>query len=172
VVYGRGVTKRRVPTAEDRTSAICIALGAIAAGTDFSDACWKLEDLHPEGNTFPGEVFIELAADAIAYAGATRQQRLDFDGIRERYLPGYVAHTRAQHHKSKYALGAAAMVAGGVDPGLLEEVSWWRTDDFWLWAFEALAIYVRAAADRRGQPVSVVCETLAGAAGVELPVNH
>ena len=22
---------------------------------------------------------------------------------------------------------------GGVDPGLLDDVSWWRTDDLWFW---------------------------------------
>jgi hypothetical protein len=26
------------------------------------------------------------------------------------------------------------MVRAGVDPGLLDEVSWWCTDDLWFWA--------------------------------------
>ncbi len=78
------------------------------------------------------------------------------------------AHTNAQHHKSKYALRAAAMVRGGVDPGLLDEVTWWQTDDLWWWCLEALAAYVRAAADRTGDPVAAVCERIASRHGVTL----
>jgi hypothetical protein len=40
---------------------------------------------------------------------------------------------RAQHHKAEHALRAAAIVRAGVDPGLLDEVSWWCTDDLWFW---------------------------------------
>jgi hypothetical protein len=72
-----------------------------------------------------------------------------------------IAHTKGQHHKSKFALRAAAMLHGGVDPGLLDEVQWWRTDDLWYWSLEALAAYVRAAADRSGQSVASVCRRLA-----------
>ena len=75
---------------------------------------------------------------------------IEFEGIRERYLPDGTAHTKAEHHKSKYALRAAAMLHGGVDPGLLDEVQWWQTDDVWYWSLEALVAYVRAAADRTG----------------------
>ena len=63
-----------------------------------------------------------------------------------------IAHTKAQHHKSKFALRAAAMLDGGVDLGLLDEVQWWRTDDLWYWSLEALAVYVRAAAERPSRP--------------------
>ena len=40
----------------------------------------------------------------------------------------------------------SAVIRAGVDPGLLDDVSWWRTDDLWFWALEALVTYVRAAA--------------------------
>lgn len=55
-------------------------------------------------------------------------------------LPEDWAHTKAQHHKAEDALRAAAMVRAGVDPGLLDEVTWWRTDDLWFWALEALVV--------------------------------
>ena len=54
--------------------------------------------------------------------------------------------------KSNFALRAAAMLHGGVEPGLLDEVQWWQTDDTWYWSLEALVAYVRAAADRAGEP--------------------
>jgi hypothetical protein len=53
------------------------------------------------------------------------------------------------------------MLNGGVDPGLLDEVQWWRTDDLWYWSLEALAVYVRAAADRTDQSVESICRRLA-----------
>ena len=62
----------------------------------------------------------------------------------------------------------AAMLHGGVDPGLLDEMQWWRTDDLWYWSLEALAAYVRAAADRTGQTVESVCRRIANERDVSL----
>jgi len=149
-------------------TAIRVALSGIAGGADLGGVALQLEPLHPENDTFPGELLLELAADAIEESGATRARPIEFENIRERYLPEFSAHTNAQHHKSKYALRAAAMVRGGVDPGLLDEVTWWQTDDLWWWCLEALAAYVRAAADRTGDPVAAVCERIASRHGVTL----
>lgn len=82
-------------------------------------------------------------------------------------MPECTAHTKAQHHKSKYALRAAAMVRAGVDPGLLDEIVWWRTDDLWLWALDALVVYVRVAAELTGDSIAAMCERLAVRNGVE-----
>ena len=117
--------------------------------------------MHPAHNTFPGEVLLELAADAIELSGASRESSIEFEGIRDRHLPECTAHTNAQHQHSKYALRAAAMIRAGVDPGLLDEVIWWQSDDLWMWALDALAVYVRTAAHRTGVSVEVVCERLA-----------
>jgi hypothetical protein len=61
------------------------------------------------------------------------------------------------------------MLHGGVDPGLLDEIQWWRIDDLWYWSLEALATYVRAAADRTG-PLSVesICRRIAKARDITL----
>ena len=64
------------------------------------------------------------------------------------------------------------MIRAGVDPDLLGEVSWWRTDDFFVWALDALIIYVRAAAERLGEPVAAVCARLAARHGVELSASR
>ena len=161
---------RHRPTDDDRRTVIEIALGGLARGNDLADIADRLAPLHPRQNTFPGEVLLDLAADAIGVSGATRRSPLEFEGIRDRYLPEAVAHTKAQHHKSKYALRAAAMLRGGVDPGLLDEVQWWRSDDLWYWSLEALAVYVRAAADRIAEPVETVCHRIADEHGVT-PTN-
>jgi len=157
--------KRQTP--EDRRDVIRIALSALAEGRELGDVAIRLEELHPENDTFPGEVLLELAADAIDEAAATRDEPIEFAGIRQRYLPEDRAHTKAQHHKSEFALRAAAMLRGGVDPGLLDEVVWWQTDDLWFWSLEALVTYIRVAADRTGEPVAVVCERIAARHGAE-----
>ena len=60
------------------------------------------------------------------------------------------------------------MLRGGVDPGVLDEVQWWRSDDLWYWSLEALVAYVRASADRIGEPVDVVCRRIADTRGITL----
>ena len=162
------MAKHKGPTTEDRATAIGVALSGIAGGLELGEIAARLEPLHPKNNTFPGEVLLELAGDAIEESGASREQPLEFEGIRKRHLPEDRAHTRAQHHKAEYALRAAAMVRAGVDPGLLDEVSWWRTDDLWFWALQALVTYVRAAGEHRGEPVSGICGRVASRHGVQL----
>jgi hypothetical protein len=157
---------RHRPTDVDRRTVIEIALSGLARGDDLADIADRLAPLHSRHNTFPGEVLLDLAADAIGVSGATRQSPLEFEGIRDQYLLEAVAHTKAQHHKSKYALRAAAMRRGGVDPGLLDEEKWWRRDDLWYWSLEALAVYIRAAADRIAEPVETVCRRIANEYGI------
>jgi hypothetical protein len=40
---------------------------------------------------------------------------------------------------------------------VFSDIRWWQTDDLWLWALDAVVIFVRVAAERIGQPVRVVC---------------
>ena len=112
-VYGQGVgSERRRPTEEDRLEATRVALSGIAAG-EVDDLAWRLDALHPKDNTFPGEVLLELAADAIEDAGASRERPIEFENIRTRYLPEDRAHTKAQHRKAEFAIRAAAMIRAG-----------------------------------------------------------
>ena len=100
--------------------------------------------LHPRDNTFPGEVFLRLAADALEWCGASRTDPLPLEGLRERFLPECTFRGR-QNKKFQYAVLAAAALHGGTDPDLLDEVAWWQTDDFWLLA-------IRPIRDRRLHP--------------------
>jgi hypothetical protein len=57
---------------------------------------------------------------------------------------------------------AAAALHGGTEPDLLDEVTWWQTDDFWQYALFAVAAYIRAAAaaSRAGVPARQACQDL------------
>jgi len=149
-----------------------MALSGLAGAAELGDIALQLAPLHPRHDTFPAEVLLDLAADAIEESGATRQGPIEFAGIRKRYLTEGVAHTKAQHHKSEYALRAAAMARAGVDPGLLEEVAWWQTDDLWYWSLEALVTYVRAAADHQQTSVAEICERIARRHGVVVELGR
>ena len=158
----------RGPTDEERRAAIEIVLRGLAHGDELSDIAARLAPTHPKHDTFPGELLLDLAADAIDLAGATRRSPIEFEGIRDRYLPEGAAHTKAEHHKSTYALRAAAMIHGAVDPALLDEVQWWQTDDVWYWSLEAFVVYARVAADRTDQSVGAICRRIAADRGVNL----
>jgi hypothetical protein len=104
---------------------------------------------------------LDLAADAIEEAGASRSEPIDYEGIREKYLAEYEFRGRADHRKSHYALSAAAMIRAGVYPDLVGEVIWWSSDDLWSFAFYALVAYLRVAAERTDRSVGQVASAIA-----------
>lgn len=137
-------------------------LGGLAAGRDLSAIAAELAPMHPRNDTFPGEVFLRVAAGALAWCGATRADPVPLEGIRERFLAGYSFRGRARG-KLQYAILAAAAIGGGTEPDLLDEVAWWQADDFWQYAMYAAAALIGLAADRAGVPVSQVCRELGDA---------
>jgi hypothetical protein len=97
-------------------------------------------------------VFLRLAGDALDWSGVSRADPLPLEGLRERFLRECAFRGR-QNKKFQYAVLAAAALHGGTDPDLLDEVTWWQSDDFWQYALFAAVAYVRAAASRAGVPV-------------------
>jgi len=151
---------RKSPTPEDAATARQILLDGLARDADIFELLSQLAPLHPRDNTFPGEVLLPLAADALERCGASRADPLTLEGIRERFLPECAFRGR-QNKKLQYAVLVAAALHGGTDPDLLDEVAWWQTDDFWQYALFATVAYIRAAADRAGVPVHQACQDLA-----------
>jgi len=162
------VAKRQPPTDVDRAEVVRIALSGIAAGRDFDDIAADLTPFHPAHNTFPGELLLELAADALELSGASRTEPLDYSGIRERYLPDFDIRGKYQHRKSHFVLRSAVFVRAGVDPAILDEVAYWNTDDFYVWALFALFIFVRAAAERTESTPDAVCVAIAERRDIQL----
>jgi hypothetical protein len=110
----------------------------------------ELERLHPHNNTFPGEVFLRLAADALAWSGVSPADPLPLDGTRERFLPDYYGRGR-DRRKLQFAILATAALHGGAEPDL--------------YALLAAVRYIRAAAHRVGVPVRQACQELAPRSG-------
>jgi hypothetical protein len=160
LAYLLGMPARKRPTAEDTVTARRILLDGLTRDADIFDLAGELAPLHPRNNTFPGEVFLHLAADALGWCGASRTDPLSLEGIRDRFLPEFTFRGR-QNKKLQYAVLAAAALHGGTEPDLLDEIVWWQTDDFWEYALFATVAYLRAAANRAGVPLPQVCQELA-----------
>ena len=151
---------RKRPTTEDAATARRLLLEGLARDAPVFELLGELEPLHPRNDTFPGEVFLRLAADALDCCRASRTNPLQLEGLRERFLPEVSLRGR-QNKKFQYAVLAAAALHGGTEPDLLEEVAWWQNDDFWEYALYAAAAYIRAAASQAGVPVRQACQDLA-----------
>jgi hypothetical protein len=149
------------PTLADRGEANRLTLAGLASGANFETIMDGLAELHPKYDTFPAEELLELAAEAIKLSGASTADPIDYEGIREHYLSERPFHGKVQHHRSHYALSAAAMIRAGVYPDLLGEVGWWDNNDLWVYAFYALVIYLRIVAERTDRSLEDVARELA-----------
>jgi hypothetical protein len=156
---------RKRPAPQDAVTARRVLLDGLARDADVGELVTGLAPLHPRDNTFPGEVFLRLAADALNWCRASRADPLPLQGLRERFLPERTFRGR-QNSKFQYAVLAAAALHGGTEPDLLEEVGWWQADDFWQYALFAAVAYIRAAASRAGVPVRQACQDLARRPGL------
>ena len=145
-----------------------VLLDGLARDADLFELVSELAPLHPRDNTFPGEVFVRVAADALDWCGASRADLLPLEGLRERFLPERTFRGR-QNTKLQYAVLAAAALHGGTEPDLLDEVAWWQTDDFWQYALFTAVAYIRAAASRAGVPVRQACQDLGERPGHSAP---
>ena len=159
---------RKRPTPGDTVTARRVLLDGLARDADISGLVSGLAPLHPRDNTFPGEVFIRVAEDALDWCGASRADPLPLEGLRERFLPERTFRGR-ENTKLQYAVLAAAALHGGTETDLLDEVAWWQTDDFWQYALFAAVAYLRAAASRAGFPVRQACEDLGKRPGHPAP---
>jgi hypothetical protein len=63
---------------------------------------------------------------------------------------------------------AAAMIRGGVYPDLLDEAAGWGIEDMWEYAFYALVLYGRAAAEQSRRPPEAIAVAIAGRRGIDL----
>lgn len=164
-------TKNRRPTDEDYANAARLGLLGVTEGPAPDPILEDLARLHLRNNTFPAEVLLELAADAIAESGTSAAEPIQYEGMRDRYLPEYHFRGKLHQHKSHYALMAAAMIQGGVNPDLLNEADGWGLEDMWEYAFYALVLYARVAAERTGRSPEEVATAIAERRGIDLEAS-
>jgi len=155
----------RRPTEEDRIEAIRRLLGGLVEGSDAHQLAAAVADLHPKNNTFPGEVFMELAADAFEIADISRDTSTPYEGLREAHLPECSFRGR-ENRKIQYAILTSAAYRAGLKPDLLDEVGWCHNDDYWRYALFATVGLIRAGADLQGIPAAQLARQIAEHHGI------
>ncbi len=110
---------------------------------------------------------LKLAVTALDLACPAGAEPLEYEGLRERYLPEVAFRGRVKHRNSLYALYAAACMRGGLQPDLLSDAGWWQTP-LWQYAVSAVVIFGRAAAERVAVPVEEIARQIAARHGLEL----
>jgi hypothetical protein len=108
-------------------------------------------------STYPAGVLLDLASDAFLACGSTRGDRLALDGLAERMLPEDPARGNVGHSKRRHCVQGAVLVAAGAEP---EDTGWWSVDDRWRHALDAVVVFVRVAAERRGISTEEVARSL------------
>jgi hypothetical protein len=157
--YGFGMPASKRPASRDAVTARRILIGGLAKDAGIFAIASELAPLHPCNDTFPGEVFLRLGADALDRCGASGADPVALEGIADRFLPERTFRGRDKR-KFRFAVLAVAALHGEAEPDLPGEVVWWQTDDFWQYAMFAAIAYIRAAAGRAGVPVRQVCQEL------------
>jgi hypothetical protein len=147
------------PTDEDRTEALRRLLVGLARGDDANQLSSEIADLHVRHNTFPGEVFLELAADALDLASTGRVDGVVHRDLLSMHLPE-VEFRGKEHRRIQYAVLTPFAVRGGLEPDLLDEVTYW-IEQYWQYALFAAIAIVRACADRSGTPLETLAADLA-----------
>ncbi len=144
---------------ERRRDARQLALTAIASGS-FEAFTGEFAFSGEKQFPFPADVLTELAADALALAGATRTQPFALHDFADRYLADFEIRGNTAHQKLTAAQHLVTAAYAGVEPDYLGAAGWWRNQDLWRFAFLALVGMIRVAAERTGGPVAEICAEL------------
>lgn len=146
-----------VPSADSAAEPARILLDGLAAGEALDVLHSRVGDAVGDRSSMAGRELLEVAAAAFLACGASSADPLVFDELEYRYLPDVRARGNTARQKRRYALTAAVLIASGVEP---EDTGWWRVDDLWSHAFDAVVLFVRAASERRQLPIATICLAL------------
>lgn len=136
---------------------VTLLLDGLEAGDDLESVHRAVGELFLADRSVSPRGLLELAAAAFLACGATSADPLIFDELEQRYLPEWPVRGNTLHQKRRYASQAAILLSAGVEP---EDVSWWRSNDLWFHAFDAVVVFVRAASERRQVPIAAICTAL------------
>jgi hypothetical protein len=152
------------PTDDAHVEALRRFLVGLGRGDDANQLVADIADLHLRHNTFPGEVFMELAAYALAVAGVARQPGVVYRDLLSTHLPEVVFRGE-EHRRIQYAVLTAYAVHGGLEPDLLDEVTYW-IEQYSTYALYAAVAIVRASATSADIPLESMLAELAAKHGI------
>ena len=154
------------PTDEDRVQSLQRLLVGLARGDDANQLSSAIADLHVRNNTFPGEAFLELTADALELVEAQRSDAVVYRDLLTQHLPE-VEFRGKEHRRIQYAVLTPYAVRGGVEPDLLDEVAYW-IEQYWQFALFAAVAIMRECAARSGTTLEAFVAELADHSGIDI----
>jgi hypothetical protein len=154
------------PTEEDRIEATRRLLAGLVRGAGADQLVVEIADLHVRHDTFPGEVFMELAADALRTAGVERAPGVAYRDLLSKHL-GEVEFRGKEHRRIQYVILTAFAVHGGLEPDLLDEVTYW-IEQYWQYALLAAVAIIRHCAEHSETPFQKFVSDLAAASTIDI----
>jgi len=154
------------PTEADRVEAVRRLLSGLATGVDANQLVADIADLHVRHITFPGEVFMDLAADALAQAGVERTHAIEYRALLSTHL-AEVEFRGKEHRRIQYAVLTVFAFQGGLEPDLLDEVTYW-IEQYWQYALLAAVAIVRHCAERSDTTIETFASNLAAHRGIQI----
>jgi hypothetical protein len=91
-------------------------LSGLARGDDVYDLVAAAAPSHVPGWFTPDVALLELAATALDVASPPGAEPLEYEGLRERYLPEVTFRGRVEHRNSQYAVCAPPACAAACSP--------------------------------------------------------
>src|SRR4051794_35715348 len=119
------------------------------------------------GHFTPDVALLEVAAAALGLACPPGSERLEYEGLTDRYLSDLVLEGRTLRRRTQYALYAAACMRGGLHPDLLGEAGGWEPR-LWTYAVSAVGLYGPAAAGPARPSGAPGAVKVAGELGLQL----
>lgn len=141
-------------------------LAGLVRGDDANGIAADIADLHVRHNTFPGEIFMAVAADALRMAGTELNDRVAYRALLADHLPE-VEFRGKDHRRIQYAVLTVFAAHGGLEPDLLDEVTYW-IEQYWQFALFAAIAIVRHCAVRSGTSVGSFATELARGDSIDI----
>ena len=154
------------PTVGDRVDAQRRFLTGLWRGDNPDQLVTDLADLHVPNNTFPGEVFMHVAVDALTKAGVDGAHPIDHLSLLSTHLAEIEVRGK-QHRRTHYCVLAAFAVHGGLEVDVLDQVTYW-IDQYWQYALFAAIAVLRACAERSGLALEAFLGDLAVDYGITI----
>jgi hypothetical protein len=155
------------PEVLHRKAQTAILSGLAGGNDDVFELMVSVLPYDVRGHFTPDVALLDVAAAALGLACPPGSERLEYEGLTDRYLADLMLDGRTVRRRTQYAIYAAACMRGGLHPDLLIEAGAWEPK-LWTYAVSAVVLYSRAAADRRGLSLPEVAGMIAKELGLKL----
>jgi hypothetical protein len=162
----------RTAREQDRVAVAALVLGGIARNADNDQLLGQLRHFDDYAFPFPGDVLTEMAAAALAVAGASCATPVSLIDAAERHLPERTISGNTARQKHRAAIQAAVAMHAGVVVDYDEIAGWRQVQDFTVRAFEAFVVLVRVAVEESDQSLEAVCSQVAGRLGAHVDASR